>query len=674
MWHPGAVSTLPGASASGLPPSGPDAGARELDDDALGRVRPRRDIPSGALPGLGWVAFALPAAVGIWHAAPAPLWRDDASAVALFSGTSRFQGVVSGALGQIAQLLPVGSGLERAALPGALALGALGYLVFESSSGLLRSRGAPRLAPVLSLSAAVTAALSASALSEGTVTGGYAVAAALGLGVLASSGLLAPPSVSERALGNARRAAVVALLFALTALESLWAAAAVGPALLVGLWTRGVRPGRAQALAFGAALALTTTVGVLPAALRPLVAPLGASISAGVGGGIEARSGGAPALGPRPTESASPAIRPAHTAGSATPPSDVSSAVSNESSAAEPQNEATRFLTGAGWLDGLGLLALAAAAVGAATALLQRKLRAALAPAATLLAFDLLVPSAMPDALSVSGRVAPHLLALAVIVVIAAIGVHALVSALSRLRFPGARPSAALLVAFALAASWAGAEDSMRLVGSRNPRAAEVWTDEAFAALPPRALVVVRSEPLAFRLWAAHAIGGRSDVLVVPLPLLGRGTLAADLLELEPKLALLIRELSISGVPSEQALTELADARPLFVDVDPTWDRRLLEHLLPGPFFSRFAPHALGRSDRKLALEASLDTFESVLARADGGAAPDLATRSVLLRGAEQELALLEALGDRAEAKLLRARLAQIAPSARPEPVPVASR
>jgi hypothetical protein len=352
----------------------------------------------------------------------------------------------------------------------------------------------------------------------------------------------------------------------------------------------------------------------------------------------------------------------------------ANTALSDASEAEKSPSEASTFLGGAGWLDGLGLFALAAAGVGAALALLQRKLRAALAPAATLVAFDLLVPSAVPDALTVSGRVAPHLLALSVLVVVAAIGVHALVSGLARLRFPGARPSAALLVAFALAASWAGAEDSMRLVGSRNPRAAEVWTDEALATLPPRALVVVRSEPLAFRLWAAHAIGGRSDVLVVPLPLLGRGTLAADLLELEPKLALLIRELSISGVPSEQALTELADARPLFIDVDPAWDRRLLEHLLPGPFFCRFAPHALGRSDRKLALEASLDTFERVLTRADGGAPPDAATRAVLLRGAEQELALLEALGDRAEAKLLRARLAQIAPSARPEPVPVASR
>jgi hypothetical protein len=332
------------------------------------------------------------------------------------------------------------------------------------------------------------------------------------------------------------------------------------------------------------------------------------------------------------------------------------------------------LLRAAGWLEGLGLFALAAAIVGAASALLQRKLRAALAPPAVLLAFDLSMPSSAPEGLSASGRVAPHLLALAVLVVIAALGVHALVSWLSRLQFPGARSSAALLVAFALAASWAGAEDSMRLVGSRNPRAAEVWTDEAFAALPPRSLVVVRSEPLAFRLWAARAIGGRSDVLVVPLPLLGRGTLAADLLELEPQLALLIRELSISGLPSEQALTELSDARPLFIDVDPTWDRRLLEHLLPGPFFSRFAPHALGRSDRKLALEASLVTFERVLARADGGLTPDVATRSVLLRGAEQELALLEALGDRAEAQLLRARLEQLAPSARPEPVPVASR
>ena len=692
MWHAGGVSkarAVPSSSASSANGE-PGAVPRDLDDEALDRA-PRRRAPEPRGAALAWAAFGLPAALALWNAVPSASWRADVATVTIFSGTSRFQGVVSGALGQVAQLVPIGSGLERAALPSALSLGVLGVLVFRACLGLFVGRAAPRLGPLLSLSAAVSASLCVTALLEGTVTGGLTVATALGLGTLVGSGLLAPRAAGERALSDARRAGVVGALLGLTALESWWAAAAVGPALFAGLLARGVRPPRAQTLVFGAALALTTTLGVLPSALRPLVAPLEASVLSGIsGGGGASQRAGAPALGPSlgasgtslgaDTASGSAfALRGASAAGDVSAQGAAAHGAQHDSaqgaaSGARPPGEAGRFVAPSRWLGALGLFALVAALVGSAWAFTRPALRVLLAPVTTLLVFDVLVPSAPPNALIATGRVAPHLLALAALVVLAALGVHALVVSLSRLALPGARGAAALLVAFTLAASWAGAEDSMRVLSSRNTRATEVWTDEALAVLPPDSLVVVRSEPLAFRLWAARAVGGRADVLVVPLPLLGQGTLAADLLELEPKLGLLIRELSISGVPSEQALSELSDARPLFIDVDAGWDRRLLEHLLPGTFFSRFAPHALGRSDRKAALEASLRTLDRVLERSDAFAGPDEATRTVLLASGAEQLALLEVLGDRAEAATLRQRLGRLAPSPKPAGIPVALR
>src|SRR5690606_21430092 len=66
----------------------------------------------------------------------------------------------------------------------------------------------------------------------------------------------------------------------------------------------------------------------------------------------------------------------------------------------------------------------------------------------------------------------------------------------------------------------------------------------------------------AFRVWAARvARGERPDLLVVPLPLLHRGDTTARLLALEPRLGPLIRELRVSGKPSEYALSSLEIGR-----------------------------------------------------------------------------------------------------------------
>ena len=191
-------------------------------------------------------------------------------------------------------------------------------------------------------------------------------------------------------------------------------------------------------------------------------------------------------------------------------------------------------------------------------------------------------------------------------------------------------------------------------------RGAEAWTDEAIGSLPPDSLLMVKSEAVAFRLWASRvARGDRPDVTVVPLPLLDRGDTSARLLGLEPHLGPLIRELRVSGKPSEYALSSLADARPLYVEFDQRWDQRLLDHVLPHPFWMRFAPHALGRSDRTAALKEGREAFGRVL-EAASKPTPDPATLSLLTSRAREQAVVLATLGDKQNAGKLLEDLGQL--------------
>jgi hypothetical protein len=116
---------------------------------------------------------------------------------------------------------------------------------------------------------------------------------------------------------------------------------------------------------------------------------------------------------------------------------------------------------------------------------------------------------------------------------------------------------------------------------------------------------------------------------------------------MEPALAPLIRDMAVSGQPSEHALSSLADVRPLYVELDPSWDKRLIDHLIPKPFWLRFAPHAYGRSDRTAALEKGRRPFQRVLEVAQSPEHRDRATLIMLGARAREQAVALAALGDR---------------------------
>jgi hypothetical protein len=165
------------------------------------------------------------------------------------------------------------------------------------------------------------------------------------------------------------------------------------------------------------------------------------------------------------------------------------------------------------------------------------------------------------------------------------------------------------------------------------------------------------------RLWAARVVRGeRPDLLLIPLPALERGAPAGSLLEREPTTAALVRDVAIHGRPSEYALSTLADTRPLLVELDPESDPRLLEHLLPQPAWMRFAPHALGRSDRRVGLEEARRSFDRLLPLAKNADFADHATLAVLAQGLAQQAFFLAAVGDRDDARPLLHRLQAIAP------------
>jgi hypothetical protein len=193
-----------------------------------------------------------------------------------------------------------------------------------------------------------------------------------------------------------------------------------------------------------------------------------------------------------------------------------------------------------------------------------------------------------------------------------------------------------------------GAEASAFAADRRGETAAELWTDRALASVPPEGLLLLRSEALAWRLLAARIVRGqRPDLVVVPMPLLERGNVRARLLRTEPALAPLIREVALSGRPSEYALSTLADARPLFVEFDPSFARAELEHLVPQAFFMRFAPQPLGRSDRVAGLSQGLSEFRLVLAETERDGQRDVATRGVLMAETRGQALVAAALNDR---------------------------
>jgi hypothetical protein len=555
------------------------------------------------------LAFAVPLVVTMLRTSPTGQWRDDLPVVrALGLVPSGTEGILSTALTQLLALLPLGGRLLRAGWVSALGLAlaaAIAYRLIHRA--LTLSLPTPRLSPLLALAATLTAVLAPCWQLEGTLAGGITLGVALALTAI------------WVALGVDTRWSTLALgtLMAATAIESHAAALALAVALFARLLLvrRWPKPHAAIELSIGIAAPL------VPWALFILIRPHSPHVVLDLSGGIG-----------------------------------TSSLVSVDAAA-----ERTTAL--AAWLSDAGLLPCLLGLFGLVLGLFRKPIRSLGAPFAALFAVDLGFPSSKIGILA-SDTLAPvRLLSLIAIAGASALAVQAVATYMRRARLPFAEPASALLVVFHFTLAFTAVESSAFAADRRDQVAADSWTDEALEALPPSSLLVVRSEALAYRLWAAQiARGARTDLVVIPEPLLERGNVASLLLRQEPALAPLVREMALSGAPTEFSLSSLSDARPLFVEVDPRWPKRLRDHLAPRAFFLRFSAHPLGRSDRAQSLKENDDGWQRALAVATRQGARDAATLAVMQSELRDRAQLLVDAGDREAAELAVQSLVAIDP------------
>lgn len=560
--------------------------------------------PSPAQPARHWLdavcghaAFVIPLIVTAFRASAAPVWRDDlpiARALGLLpAGT---EGRVTTVFVELLSLLPLGGRWLRASWAGALSLALCSFLIFLLGRRVLeRTVPTPRLTPALALAGALTATLAQSFQLEGTVAGGAPMATAL---VLAGI-LLGFETVKRK---DARLSMALGAIVGLTLSEAHAAALVLLFALLVQGASQRSLPRVRALLAFAGGIAVFWGFALLPLLVRPLSAQGGLDF----GHGLAA------------------------------------------SSLALVDASGVRTTALGAWLTDVGAISFGLAIAGLLLGMLRQPTRSSMVPLVALVLGDLAIPVSRVAVLTPDAFGSLRLLAIATLAVCAALAVQTSAVALTRARIPFAQPASVLLVVFDFTLVFVGAEDSAYAADRRGEAAAEVWTDRALASVPPDGLLLLRSEALAWRLLAARIVRGqRPDIVVVPMPLLERGNVRARLLRTEPALAPLIREVALSGRPSEYALSSLADARPLFVEFDPSFDRAQLEHLVPQAFFMRFAPQPLGRSDRVAGLQQGASDFRSVIAETEHDGQFDVATRSVLMAETRGQALVAAALNDR---------------------------
>lgn len=524
-----------------------------------------------------WLAAGLPLVVGLASLSAEPGWGDDVGILRDLGFTRiGLDGVASTLLAQLLALLPIGGRFLRLSLVGVLALAFASRLLFEGVRALLDRRGPAPIHPLLALLASSLWALGPAVLGEATRAGGALPAVALVLLVLR----LLPDAFEA----GDTRALVGVGLAAGAALAESHAAGACAAIVLGGaaiVWRERSWPRHAGRLVSSLAFAF-----VLLSSLRWRV-PAWASV-------LPVPEAGEPSAAVR-AETGATLLR----AGEAF--AHACSALGGVPLALGGVGLALAAYRGARWRGALvPWLLLAASGFGAALALPS--------PAAS--AFGALVPSL---ALAVSF---PLALAQAV-------------EALWAARLPFGRHAAVLVVMFASTLALSRVDGA--LLARPAPAAVEAWTEVAFAGLPRDTLLLVHTPALARRLLASRVLSGtRPDVVLVPSAFITAGSIGRELWRSDPSVSPLLRQLWVNGSADEYSLARLADERPVRVELDRAWDRRLLEHLRPDGLWFGFSAPALGASERReAALQVGADS-RRVLELSGGDAALDGASRRAL--------------------------------------------
>ncbi|MCS6900424.1 MAG: hypothetical protein RMJ98_12245 [Myxococcales bacterium] len=537
-----------------------------------------------------------------------PQWRDDATVVrGLGVAVAPGAGAVSVLLLWGARLLPLGNVAFRASLVAALALAGVGFLLFSLAHQALDQTRASPLNAWLALLASLAASLSPALLLESSVGGGATVALALALALL----VCWFPGEGSQARSWLGLGAGLGLLLA----ESPVLAAAAILALVVQRGVlRSVLPERSVGL-LAAGLGGGALLVLLPVLLRPL-AP-----TSWVGIGLVHSFGEIRAL-------------------------DVLA------------------LRGRGlgaWMHQVGPIAFLLSCAGAVLGWLRPSLRGVAAPLLVPLVLDALIPARSSGLLTPDPLGALRMFSLCGASTLAVFAIQGVALFLWNLALPLVRPAGVLAVAFYAALVAAVAEEGSSQADRSRNAGAEAWTDQAFELLPPASLILARSDTILWRLWAARlASGMRPDITVVPSSFLSHGTLAGALLQEEPSLASLLRDISATGTPSEFSLSTVADVRPLFLEIDPQGDRKIASHTASESLWLRFAPQPYGPSDRRLGRTAATTAFYRVVGAARRNEPHDEATLEVLALHARNLAVASALLHDRDSTQLALDQLAAL--------------
>ncbi len=564
------------------------------------------------------LAVALPLCLAVLRGASSAQWRGDLAAVrdqamvAVGPG-----GSVSTALTQALCLLPLGSRTFRASLGSALAVAVAAFLLARLTRATLRRVSVgPRLSSLLAAVGALGAALSPTWQHEATIGGGAMVAVVLALGGL---NLLIEVTARD-----------AARLTPQTGQRWLLLAAATGAALAESL------PAGLALLLIAVGTAIVTRKGP-PSRLIGLLWAICAVVAASLIAPLLLRQ-----WAPRSW-------------------SDVGHALS-ATRLAELDVTATRIAAVTTWAQELGVVALGLAAVGGAMGLMRKGPRRATAVLLLWVVVDLLYPLSAAGPGVADPLTALRLLAVGALAALSALGVAEVVGFVWRLDVPMARAAAALMVVFHMTMVAVTSEEAGFEADRSEHFAAEEWTDQALGGLVPSAAVLVHSPELAWRLWAARITRGeRPDAVVIPAPLVRTAALGATPFPAEPAVEQLMRDLALTGQSSEYALSTLADARPLYVELDPSWTHRVLSHLAVDGAWLSYAPEALGRSDRKLRGQRVLAPEGRIVKAIDTGWSRDRSTAAVATRTLAEQVTTLALFGEIDAARALLERLQAVA-------------
>jgi len=544
--------------------------------------------------------------VALSRGATGPQWRADLAALRDrgLAGVG-FGGAISSALTQVFGLLPLGSLAERAAAASALASAFAAWLLYRLGHRTIvaalegRTGGATaavdRLAAVLAAVAALTSGLSPSWQAEATVGGGAAVSLALGLVVLERVAALATRTAALTPAATRGWLAVSAATGLLVA-ESLPSAIGVLAAAFAMLVTAERRPPARLWLPLAGGAFAVAALAAMPVLWRPLA----------------------------PSSLA-----------------DVERLFSSAGLHAVPRASGRDAVLS--WVAQLGYVQLALAGLGLVVGASRPRQRVSVTALIALPLVDLAHPAGQwLDGTQTSLRA----LCVAAFALAATLGVTEIVAFLRGLELASARVAAVLTIAFHMTLAAVICEEASFTADRTSRLAAEEWTDLALDRLPRGAALVVRSPDLAWRLWCAQRVEGhRPDVLLVASPLLVRSAGIARLLPHGPEVTPILRDLALAGTASEYALSVLADARALRVELDATWEPRMLTHvLLDGPWL-RFDAEALGVSDRPTDGTSALRAEARLAAYVSGGPRRDAVSAELFGRTLKEQTTALSMVG-----------------------------